>query len=172
MYFQSFPPARFIPIPGGQSNCTVWTFLICPLFLILRVIVFCFACKYLWAAIIVKCIYQKWTIGRSCKTKQKKENNLKFLCEKELYWLWSWPVNRRFCTRGWRPSKRSRRTNRIYTICEKQRKTAMWTIPLGSNSVIAFMTSSISSLCYLVEGRSDWLVSSELDNRFRNLVAR
>ena len=49
------------------------------LFLELRVIVFCFVCKYLWAAIILKCIYQKWIIRCSCKTKGKKKNKLKFL---------------------------------------------------------------------------------------------
>ena len=49
------------------------------LFLELRVIVFCFSCKYLWATIIFKCIYQKWIIGRSCKTKQKEEKKFKFL---------------------------------------------------------------------------------------------
>ena len=77
-----------------------------------------------------------------------------------------------FCTRGWRPSKRTPPNNRIYTICEKLNKTAMWIIPLGSNSAIPFISSRVSSLCYLVEGRSDWLVSSELDSQYYSLVAR
>ena len=69
------------------------------LFLELRVILFCFSCKYLWAEIIYKCIYQKWIIRRSCKTKQKKKNNLKFLFENELYWFLKLACNRRFCTK-------------------------------------------------------------------------
>ena len=32
MYIQSFSPTRSIPIPGGQSNCMVWTFLVFPCF--------------------------------------------------------------------------------------------------------------------------------------------
>ena len=162
--------------------CTWWTEQLysldksyLPLFLILPVIVFCFARKYSRAAINVKCIYQKWILDVLCKTKQKKEKTVWNFFENESYWFEVWPVNRRFCTRGWRPSKRTPPNNRIYTIytiCEKLGKTAMWIIPLGSNSAIAFMSSSISSLCCLVEGRSEWLVLSELDSRYRSPVAR
>ena len=45
---------------------------------------------------------------------------------------------------------------------EKGNKTAMWTIPLGSNSAIAFMSSNVSSLCYLVEDEADWSMLSKL----------
>ena len=36
-------------------------------------------------------------------------------------------------------------------------------IPLGSNSAIAFISSSVSSLDDLVEDEADWLVPLELD---------
>ena len=84
-----------------------------PLFLILRVIVFCFACKYSWATINVKCIYQKWTLDVLCKTKQKKKNNWQFVWKVNLYWFLNLPVNRRLCTRGWRLSKRTPPNNQI-----------------------------------------------------------
>ena len=105
-------------------------------------------------------------IGRSCKTKQKKKNNLEFLCENELYWFWSWPVNRRFCTRGWRPSKRTPPKNiEFIQFCEKgkQNSYVKGIIPLGSNSAIVYISPSVSSLCCSVEDEADWSMSSELD---------
>ena len=156
-------------VPGGQSNCTVWTILICPC---LPVMVFYFACKYSWAEINVKCIYQKWTLYVLCKTKQIKEKKFEISLKVNCIDFEVWPVNRRFCTRGWRPSKRMPPSNGIYMICEKLNKTAMWITPMGSNSAIVLMSWTISSLCYLVEVRSDWLVSSELDSWYWSLDAR
>ena len=135
--------------------CTWWTEQLysldhsyLPLFLILRVMVFCFVCKCSWAAINVKCIYQKWTLDVLCKTKQKKEKQFEISLKMNCIDFEVRHVNRRFFTRGWHPSKRTPPNNRIYTICEKENKTAMWIISLGSNFAIAFMSSSISSLCY------------------------
>ena len=103
----------------------------------------------------------KLNIRRYSQNKTEKEKQFEISLKMDCIDFEVWPVNRLFCTRGWRPSKR-RPPNKIYTICEKLIKTAMWIIPLGSNSAIAFISSCISSLCYLVEGRSYWLVSSEL----------
>ena len=93
-----------------------------PLFLSLRVIVFCFVCKYLWAAINVKCIYQKWTLDVLCKTKQIKEKQFEISVKMNCIDFEIWPVNRRFCTRGWRPSKRTPPNNKIYTIWKYKEK--------------------------------------------------
>ena len=127
MMFQSwlYPDTCWAEEPSGL------VLLVFSLFLELRVIVFCFLCKYLWAAIIFKCIYQKWIIGRSCKTKQKKKNNLKFLVETNCIDFWSWPVIG-VLNKGVDVLVREHRWgNRNYTICVKERKTAMWNNPIG-----------------------------------------
>ena len=143
-----------------------------PLFLILPVIVFCFACKYSWAAINVRCIYQKWTLDVLCKTKQIKEKHLE-IYENEFVLILKFSLKIGvFVQEDDVLVRERRRTNRIYTTCEKKTKTTMWIIPLGPNSAIAFISSSISSLCCLVEDEFDWLVSSEPDSWYRSPDAR
>ena len=104
-------------------------------------------------------------IGRSLQNKTEKGKAIGNLSEKvDLYWFWNLPVNRRLCTRGWRPSKRTPPNNRVYTIFVKRKtKQLCEKVPLGSNSAIAFMSSSVSSLCCSVEDEADWSMPSEPD---------
>ena len=134
MYHCSYSQAGSIPIPDGQSNCKVWALLV---FLVPGITSnrLCFLGKYLWATIIFKCIYQKWIIGRSCKTKTEKEKQFGISCENELYWFLKLAYNRCFVQRSWRSSKRTPPKDINYTTCVK-RKTAMW------NNLIGFQ------LCY------------------------
>ena len=110
-------------------------------------------------------------IGRSLQDKTDKGKTVWNLSENEFVLIFEvWPVSKRFVQEADILVREHRQTNRIYTICEY--KTAIWIIPLGSNFAIAFISSSISSLCYLVEDESDWLVSSEPDSWYRSPDAR
>ena len=67
-------------------------------------------------AIDVKCIYQNehWTFFE--KQNRKRKNNWQFVWKSGFVLILNLPVNRRLCTRGRRPSKRTPPNNRVYTI--------------------------------------------------------
>ena len=99
------------------------------------------------------CIW-KWLL--LIRNKRKRKNTLKFLVKMICIDFWSWPVIGVLYKEADVLVRELRRGNINYTIYVKERKTAMWIIPLGSNSAISFTSSSISSLFYLVEDESDW----------------
>ena len=65
----------------------------------------------------------KMNIGCSRKTKQKKENSLKFICEHDLYWFFEVSLQIGvFVQEAGVLVGEHRQTNRIYTICENKEK--------------------------------------------------